>query len=103
MFRKVHPDGSVYEPTLRPTVSAKDDRDRVMWLTITKEAFLSVLRGDTHVADGVFPPDARITDVGYDTARRTFVVLVQSAQFEPVPVGEMPPSMPLLAMWRVAR
>lgn len=73
-----------------------DNRDRVMVLTITRDVLLAILQNRIRLADFDLPADIKLIEAGYSVPMRGFDLLLWSAQFEPVPPGEMPPRLPLI-------
>lgn len=67
--------------------------NQVRMLYIDHNLMLGVVQGFLRVWDLGLPADADVRAVDYDFPRRAFALLIHSATFDPVPSGEIPPTL----------
>jgi hypothetical protein len=79
----------------------KDER-RYMVLLITDEALLRIMNGDIQIKRMDLPSDVRVVDVFDDYTRRMMGLVLESKQFDPVPLGVDIPKLPPLELHREA-
>jgi hypothetical protein len=70
------------------------DNWRVMRLPISEPMMVDILQGKLVFTDFVLPPDVKVVRVSHDFALNGFQILLESAAFEPVPLGQHIPMLP---------
>lgn len=65
-------------------------RYRIIYAPVN--TLVAILHGRVRVVDFDLPSDVRVVHVAYDLQRDALALIVESADFEPVPLGcEIPP------------
>jgi hypothetical protein len=65
------------------------ETDRIAFLFLRYDELLGLMTGKHKLVE--LPDDAQIIDMDKDLLRRGFMILVRSAEFEPIPLSCVPP------------
>lgn len=72
----------------------KQDERRYMVMSVADDAILALLNGKLRIVDLDVPSDVHVNSIYRDYTRRCTCLILESAQFEPVPLGMELPHLP---------